>query len=76
MNKHCPIDPIVYAVGVAERALEGLADYEVSTADSSTLRRIAEGWLETLQQAERDLTPEQIERAVDSGKAHLTREYR
>lgn len=72
---HHKIDPITYAASVAERALD-LAGVEVSTADSASCRQIAAEYLEQLQQAERDLTPEQMERAVDSGKARLTRELR
>ena len=76
MNPHTiPIDPITYAASVAERALD-LAGVEVSTADSASCRQIAAEYLEQLQQPERDLTPEQLTRAVDSGRAHLTRDFR
>lgn len=77
MKTHtCPIDVIDYATDVAQYCLDQLAGVDISTSDASACRRIAMLYLENLKDAVKDLAPEQIERAMDSGRAHLTREYR
>jgi len=74
-NHRCPIEIATYGADCAAKGIE-LAGAEISIADMASCRQIAADYLEALQQGERDLPPEQIKKAVDSGHARLTRELR
>lgn len=76
MSKHqLPIDPLEFG---QDLFLMGMthAGAEWSSADMASGRQFAAEYLDALHQAEKDLAPEDIERAVNTGHAKLTREMR